>query len=457
MLSESLNSPKWAAYQPTADAPWDRQRVVHLHRRAAFAATREIIERDLAEGPRAAINRLLQGEARLRPPTGEFEMMARTIGDAAQASGSVDRLRAWWFYRMLLSPDPLTERLTLLWHNHFATSNRKLQDLVLMRQQNELFRQHARAPFGEMLAAVVKHPAMLVWLDADSNRAGHPNENLARELLELFTLGIGNYIEADVQAAARALTGWTVGGKAFRFANQRHDDGELELLGRRRRMDGDELLATLNGHPAMARRLAWRLATMFFGEGAVDDVALDELAAGLRERNLSVAWAVETILHSRLFFADTNLRSRVLGPVEFIVGALHALDVCQPPPSTLLLAEWATRMGQELFAPPNVGGWPEGRSWLGSRSIVARSNFSSDLVGGRLWTAQAQLDWRHLRLKRAGEDLEEAVSTLSTLWWGNPSESAEADVLAIAAAERAPNQLSAALVALLVHPAAQLG
>ena len=220
----------------------------------------------------------------------------------------------------------------------------------------------ARAvPFRELLAAVVKHPAMLVWLDADSNRAGHPNENLARELLELFTLGIGNYAEADVQAAARALTGWTVGGKTFRFASQRHDDGELELLGSRRRMDGDELLAALVEQPATARRLAWRLATMFFGEAAIDHAALDELAAGLREHDLSVAWAVETILRSKLFFAEANLRSRVLGPVEFVVGTLHALDLCQPPPSTLLLAEWVTRMGQELFAPPNVGGWPEGR------------------------------------------------------------------------------------------------
>ena len=130
--------------------------------------------------------------------------MARIIGDAACASNDADRLKAWWLYRMLLSPDPLGERLTLLWHNHFATSNRKVQDLVFMREQNELLRKHALAPFGELLAAVVKHPAMLVWLDADSNRAGHPNENLARELMELFTLGIGHYTEADVQAAARA-------------------------------------------------------------------------------------------------------------------------------------------------------------------------------------------------------------------------------------------------------------
>ena len=109
-------------------------------------------------------------------------------------------LQAWWFYRMLFSPDPLTERLTLMWHNHFATSNRKVQDLVYMGEQNELFRKHAQAPFGELLTAVVKHPAMLVWLDADSNRAGHANENLARELMELFTLGIGHYSEADVKA-----------------------------------------------------------------------------------------------------------------------------------------------------------------------------------------------------------------------------------------------------------------
>ena len=173
--------------------------------------------------------------------------MARTIGDAAVASGNPNRLKAWWLYRMLFSPDPLGERLTLMWHNHFATSNRKVQDLALMREQNDLLRQHARATFGELLHAVVKHPAMLVWLDADANRKGHPNENLARELMELFTLGVGNYTEDDVQAAARALTGWTVVGGRFGFRETRHDDGEKVFLAHRRSAQRRSTAAAIAG------------------------------------------------------------------------------------------------------------------------------------------------------------------------------------------------------------------
>ncbi len=307
--------------------------------------------------------RELRAPKRRRPIS---STMARTIGDAAQASSDPHRLQAWWFYRMLFSPDPLTERLALLWHNHFATSNRKVQDLVYMGQQNELFRKYAKAPFGELLTAVVKHPAMLVWLDADSNRAGHANENLARELMELFTLGIGHYSEADVQGAARALTGWGVAGKTYRFISNRHDDDEISVLGQRQRLNGDELLAVLLEHPATARRLAWRLCTMFFGEAVVSDAAMDSLAAELHDRKLDIRWAVETILRSEVFYSSANLRARIPGPPEFIVGCVQALELCQPPPSTLLLAEWNNRMGQELFYPPNVGGWPEGRSWLGS-------------------------------------------------------------------------------------------
>ena len=136
---------------------------------------------------------------------------------------------------MLASPDPLGERLTLMWHDHFATAQSKVEDLALMRRQNETFRRLARAPFGDLLNASVREPALLLYLDAPSNRKDHPNENLARELMELFTLGIGNFTEADVKEAARALTGWTVDDGAFREVPSKHDDGEKTLLGRKGR------------------------------------------------------------------------------------------------------------------------------------------------------------------------------------------------------------------------------
>ena len=188
----------WELYIPDDSEPWNLQRVVHLHRRAGFAASWPVIERDLAAGPHAAVDRLLSGANRDEKASTEFEAMSRTIGDAAVASGSPSRLKAWWLYRMLFSPDPLGERLTLMWHNHFATSNRKVQDLAMMREQNDAMRLHASGSFGDLLRSVVKQPAMLIWLDAESNRSGHPNENLAREMMELSTLGAGHYTESDV-------------------------------------------------------------------------------------------------------------------------------------------------------------------------------------------------------------------------------------------------------------------
>ena len=269
----------WTPYQPNAEAPWNIERVIHLHRRAAFAATWSEVQRDLKDGHDAAIELLLTGHQRLEQAA-DFATMATNIGDAAMGSNSPGRLRAWWFYRMLKSPDPLRERLTLMWHSHFATSNRKVDNLVWMREQNDIFREHGLGPFGTLLANVVKHPAMLKWLDADANRKGHPNENLARELLELFTLGIGNYTEADVLAAARALTGWMIKNERFFYQTSRHDEGELTVLGQTQKMDGDDLLSLTLEQPATAKRIAWRLCDHFMGEKSYGDEAISELADG---------------------------------------------------------------------------------------------------------------------------------------------------------------------------------
>lgn len=359
---------------------------------------------------------------------------------------------------MMFSPDPLTERLALMWHNHFATSNRKVNDLSLMRQQNEIFRCYARAPFGELLVAAVKHPAMLVWLDADSNRAGKPNENLGRELLELFTLGIGNYDEDDVKAAARALTGWTVAEQTFRFAAARHDGGEIALLGTQGRLSGDDLLNLLPQCPATARRIAWRLCTVFFGEGVVDEHSLAELAEGLSERELDLHWAVETIVRSQLFFSSPNMRTRILAPIEFLIGAVHALGLQKPAPSTLLLAEWAGRMGQELFYPPNVGGWPEGQAWLGSKSVIARANFAAALVDGLLWNPSSPPDLSHcLPADRLSGDPASSVRALAELMWGAAAANALEPAQRTVAAKPRDEQLRAAIYALLTSPEAHVG
>ncbi len=372
----------WTPYEPDASAPWNLRRVVHLHRRAGFAATWNELQRDLRDGPHVSIDRLLNGRTRDAVPA-EFDRVAGLLADNAVRARDAAALKAWWLYRLYWGPDPLGERLTLLWHDHFATSNAKVNDPAAMHRQNEQFRRHARAPFAELLNAAVRDPALLVWLDAPANRRGKPNENLARELMELFTLGIGHYTEADVKEAARALTGWKVGQGAFREWKPDHDDGDKTILGQTGRWTGSDLVRLLLEHPATARRLAWRLCGMLTGEGAVSAAALDALAAGLREHDLDIGWAVATVLRSRAFFAETNIGNRVLGPVEFVVGVARALEPSEPP-SALLLAEWAGRLGQDLFYPPNVGGWPSGRGWLSSQAVVGRANFAAALVEGQL-------------------------------------------------------------------------
>lgn len=376
-----MASDLWTAYTPDASLPWNRQRVVHLHRRAGFAPTWSEIERDLKDGPAAAVDRLLAGKATDQSPP-EFASTASLLADAAVAPDDVGRLKASWLYRLLFSPDPLTEKLTLMWHNHFATSNAKVHDTGAMRRQNDVLREHARSPFGALLNAVLRDPALLNFLDAGANRKGHANENLAREMLELFTLGIGHYSETDVKEAARALTGWTATLLSYSETESSHDHGGKTIFGKKGAWSGADLIRMVLDQPATARRIAWRLCDAFFGEKAVSPEAIAVLGDELRRRKLDVGWAVGTILRSKLFFADANLRTRISSPVEFVIGAARALEMFDPAPSTLALAEWCGRLGHDLFEPPNVGGWPGGRTWIGPRTIIGRANFAKALLDG---------------------------------------------------------------------------
>jgi uncharacterized protein (DUF1800 family) len=371
----------WVPYVPGDQAPWNLRRVIHLHRRAGFGATWSELQRDLKDGPAASVEHLLAGKANAHTPP-DFAAIADLLADSAVASGDLGRLKAWWFYRMLYGPDPLAEKLTLLWHDHFATANSKVQDPALMRRQNETLRRHARGKFADLLNAGVREPALLVYLDAPANRKGHPNENLGRELMELFTLGAGHFSEADVKEAARALTGWTVEDGQFTEDAGRHDAGEKTILGRAGKWTGADLVKMLLDHPATAERIATKLCRLFLGETAITPAAVQSLAAELRAHDLDLGQAVGVVLRSRLFFADANLGSRVLSPVEVVVGAARALELFDPAPSTLALADWSARIGQDLFEPPNVGGWPGGRAWLHSRGVVARANYAAALVNG---------------------------------------------------------------------------
>jgi uncharacterized protein (DUF1800 family) len=442
----------WAPYVPDEQAPWNLRRVVHLHRRAGFAATWRELQRDLKDGPKASIDRLLASGARADGVPKDFDTTADLLSNTAVSS---QRLKAWWVYRMLYGPDPLTERLALLWHNHFATSAAKVGSVTAMKAQNELFRKFARAPFGELLGAAVHDGALLAWLDAPANRKGHPNENLARELMELFTLGIGHYSETDVKEAARALTGWTLEDAAL------HDDGEKTILGRTGNWNGDDLVRALLDHPATATRLTARVCELFMGEAAVDAAMRRALADGLRQHDLDIGWAVETVLRSRTFFAEANLGRRVLGPVEYVVGAARALELFDPPCSTLVLAEWAARLGQDLFYPPNVGGWAGGRAWISTQAMIGRANFAAALARGELSHDPEAFDPLALpKRHRSGDGLDAAVTFYAELLFGTVPGPAWRDCILTSLGPRVgamPETACRALTLILASTEAQLG
>jgi uncharacterized protein (DUF1800 family) len=442
---------------PDAKAPWNLRRVVHLHRRAGFAATWSEIQRDLKGGQTASIDRLLSGKSRIQGVPAEFEQTASLLLDTA---GDPGRLKAWWIYRMYFGPDPLGERLTLLWHNHFATSAAKVRDLDVMRRQNELFRMLGRKRFGELLDAAVHDPALLLWLDAPANRKEHPNENLARELMELFTLGIGHYTETDVKEGARALTGWTVVEGKFREETAQHDSGAKTILGKTGPWKGSDFVRFVLENPATSERLAMRLCEWFMGEGVVDADRVQTLAAGLREHDLDIGWGVETVLRSAAFFADSNLNNRILGPVEFVVGSARALEMFEQPPSTLLLADWAGRLGMELFYPPNVGGWSGGRAWINTQAMIGRANFAVALVDGNLSRHGEPFDPAALAKRHGrGGDLPDMVAFYGELLEGAAPTPARRSRLLAALGSRAsatPTDARRAVAFMLAAPEYQL-
>ena len=305
---------------------------------------------------------------------------------------------------------------------------------------------------------MMRDPALLTWLDAPSNRLGHPNENLARELMELFTIGVGHYTETDVKEVARALTGWTVKRGEFLVQTKLHDASEKIVLGQSGRFAGDDVLDKLISHSATSQRLVWRLSQEFFGDGVVSDEAMDELTIGLRDHDLDIRWAVETMLRSELFFSDANVGRRIMDPASFLIAPLRAIEYWNQRPSTLVLAEWLTRMGLDLFYPPNVGGWSGGKSWLTTRAVIARANYAVALATGRISNPAQPPNLEsvisnHVRNDQGNIRTEWLASILCNKT--NP-ELIEAVNKAMAAVSIPEQKLSQAVVALLSRPEAQL-
>ena len=378
----------WAPFEPTPEDPWDPRKVAHLHRRAGFGASWAELRRDVAAGPAESVGRFFN------PPDTSAEERAVREGLRAGAVGSADprRLRAYWLYRMLFGADPLRERLTLFWHGHFATSLTKVDSVGAMAAQVESLRERALGDFAGLLGAMTADPAMLVWLDGGTSRRERPNENYAREFLELFTLGHGVYSEGDIREAARAFTGWTPeGGRRtpddanpkFVFEEEAHDAGPKTFLGKAGPWKAGDVVHITLEHPEAARHLARKLYRAFVAEGPEPGPELIEpLADVLRSSGYSTRRAMEVILRSRHFYSAATCRRRVKSPVEFTVGLLRMLEVPRPKVNLLAAATACGRQGQELFAPPNVKGWEGGTTWINSSTLLERLNWATDVVWG---------------------------------------------------------------------------
>ena len=374
----------WSPYDPQTDGAWNLSRVAHLHRRAGFSAPWPVLQRDLKDGPAASIARMLDGEQ--TTADGQTASQHAEFMDAMAlrfaAANALPRVQGVWLYRMIFAAHPLQERMTLFWHNHFATSNAKVANTSLMQSQNRLIREHALGDFQTMLRQMARDPAMLAWLDCTANRKAHPNENYAREVMELFTLGRGRYTEIDIQQAARAFTGSFVQNDRFKDVPAQHDDGEKTILGQTGRFKGDDVATILLDQPACAEFLCVKLYRMFVSEvDAPSPELIAPLANAMRKANYDIKQTVATILRSKLFFDEKSRRRRIKSPVELAVGTIRALKILKPTVSSDALNEATIRMGQSLYEPPSVAGWDGGPSWINTTTTLARSNFVLAILG----------------------------------------------------------------------------
>jgi uncharacterized protein (DUF1800 family) len=379
---------EWAPWRPSEKDPWSAKWAAHLYRRAAFGPTRDELREAAAAGLDATLAKLFAApkEPSKRDPVVFGPPPVNPATGMPDASGQAAVLRASWLGRMIDGAEPAREKLALFWHNHFATGIQKVNNASLMERQGELLFRHALGSFRQLLKEVSRDPAMLVWLDSNQNVKGHPNENYAREVMELFTLGVGNYTEADVKDAARAFTGWHQIDGQFAFIKGEHDFGEKTVLGQRGPWDGDDVLRVLLEHPTCAKFLARKLYRFLVSEAAdPPDVFLAPLADAFRKSDYDIAVPVRTILRSKHFFSKYAYRRKVKWPVEYAVGVVRAVGVgvtgriTVSPYSLLGVLEL---MGQPLYAPPNVKGWEAGRSWLNTATVLARHNFAHALVNG---------------------------------------------------------------------------
>ncbi|HEY9773815.1 MAG TPA: DUF1800 domain-containing protein [Planktothrix sp.] len=344
--------------------------VEHLLRRAAFGATPEELKRYKSMGYNRTLKELLH------PEKVKDKQLDQMLADQNFDFTSIEDLKHWWLYRMIYTKRPLQEKMTLFWHGHFATSNKKVGNSYAMYMQNVLFRQNGMGNFRDLLLETSKDPAMIVWLDNNSNNKGKPNENYAREIMELFALGIGNYSEQDIKEGARAFTGWQTKPNGFYFNPGQHDYGSKKFLGRTGNLNGDDVVEILSEQPACPKFISMKLCKFFASDNPsktlVSDVAATYTGDGDNIRNM-----LTTLFQHDEFKSKACYHAKIKSPVELVVGTIKSLQVQKLDND---LPNSMGRMGQTLLEPPNVKGWDGGPAWISTNTMMERFNFATKIT-----------------------------------------------------------------------------
>lgn len=402
---------------PISASDWSFDRAAHLLERAGFGGTPEDVERFAAMTPEQAVDYLVNYEevdnSHLKPfdPSGIHDpglvdfppsrpattKLAKETGEAlgvkVKPAGNrplqpvvnkffywlrasmleTRRVAYWWGDRMLTTQRPLEEKMTLFWHGHFATSEAKVREYRRMLKQNETFRHHATGSFRDLLIAVAQDPAMLYFLDAGVNVKGAPNENFAREIMELFTMGVGNYTEKDIREAARAFTGWNARDLTFIVNDEQHDGGEKTVLGQTGNFDGVQVIDIILEHPATARFLSAKIYRYLVSEELSPELN-EKIGAILRDNNYQLKPLLRTLFLSRNFYGPAAMGTHIKSPVQLVVSTYKNLGLSELPGNPDF-NETTTALGQTLFWPPTVAGWAQGRSWITPGLLLERGNY----------------------------------------------------------------------------------
>ncbi len=372
---------------------WDARAVEHLLNRAGFGARPPEIEAGVKLGQAALVEKLVTQRADVEPffiddiqipdPRDLKELSKEEIQKKQQEYREKDRRQmleyvGWWFDRMASGEDPLREKMVLFWHGFFTTSAEDVKRGVEVLRQNQFVREHALGSYSDLLYGIARDPAMLVYLNNNVNKKGNPNENLAREIMELFSLGVGNYTEKDIKEAARALTGRGVSREGeYEFHPNLHDSGEKTVLGSTGKLDGDDLVKVLLRQDACANYVAKKMITWFEGVEPKPERA-KEYGAFLHAQNYQLQPFLRKLFMDPAFYRNEVVGARVQSPVEYMVGTSRRLGTRTP---AVILGSGAALLGQRLFAPPSVKGWDEGEAWITTASLMQRGNMAGMMLG----------------------------------------------------------------------------